>query len=121
MEIGMNRKVINIDTNSVNNNGSIFVHEIIAQYMKLKNGETVIAYQESDEWDAEVLFENGQCGIILKSDARPVSLERQRGHSEGFMSGRYIQTAIIFNILEEMDVDLKLKIEIKKRLGLDHM
>ena len=117
-EVRMDRKIIQIDTNSVNDNGNIFVQEIIAKYMKLKDGEAVIAYQESDEWDAEVIFENGQCGIILKSDARTISLERQKGHSEGFWSGVYLQTSIIFHTLDAMDVDMQLKIDLKKRLGL---
>ena len=114
----MSRKVINIDTNLVDNNGYIYIHEIIAKCMHLSDGESVIAYQDEDEWDGEIFFDNGQYLIKLISDVRTIPLERQRGHMEGFSCGRYVQTAIIFNILDEMNLDYELRYKIEKRLGL---
>ena len=48
--------------------------------MGLQVGEKVIAYQDSDWWEAEIVFENDNWGVVLNSDTYVVSRERQEGH-----------------------------------------
>ena len=48
--------------------------------------EKVIAYQDADSWDAEIVYADHKWGVVLLSDAKEISRERQEGYREGFFS-----------------------------------
>ena len=62
-------KKIFIDTNLRTQNNTIQISKFIADNMELQVGERVIAYQEADSWEAEIVYENGEwvfaCSIGL--------------------------------------------------------
>lgn len=107
------------DTNAVNEDGSLFVSELIVNNMNLKVGERVIIYQDEDSWDAEIVYSGGKWGVKLISDTKEVSKERQEGHREGFWEGYYAQSINILRVLrnlhyssDEIEI-IKLKLGIK--------
>lgn len=81
-EKGINKKAVFVDTNSINENGSLKIHELIVNNMGLQKGEKVTAYQEEDSWEAEIVYEDNCWGVRLLSDLREVSKERQEGNSK---------------------------------------
>lgn len=111
-------KTIFVDTNSVNENGTLRIHEIIVKNMGLQIGEKVIAYQDSDWWEAEIVFENDNWGVVLNSDTYEVSKERQEGHTEGFWEGYYIQCVGIILVLEKLNYSETEIERIKSKLGI---
>ena len=111
-------KAIFVDTNSVNENGSLRILEIIVKNMGLQIGEKVIAYQESDWWEGEIVFEDNNWGVVLNSDTFEVSKERQEGHTEGFWEGYYMQCARVIQILEKLNYSETEIERIKSKLGI---
>lgn len=111
-------KAIFVDTNSVNENGTLCIHEIIVKNMGLQIGEKVIVYQDSDWWEGEIVFEDNNWGVVLNSDTYEVSKERQEGHTEGFWEGYYIQCARVIRVLENMNYSVTEIEKIKEKLGI---
>ena len=98
------KKTVFIDTNMPNSDGSYYIDEIIINGRGLKNGDEVIAYQEGEEWDAVITFNDGKWGVELKSHAMIVSDEKQHGYREGFWEGYYCQVMNLFNVLKQAKI-----------------
>lgn len=111
-------KTIFIDTNSVNEDGSYYLDEIVIQGLGISVGERVIAYQDEDSWEAEVVMCGEKWGATLVSDSRQISPERQEGHAEGFWQGYYVQGRRLIYVLEQLNYSAKAIDEIKDRLGI---
>ena len=107
-----------VDTNSVNEDGSLCVSEFIINNMNLTVGERVIVYQEEDSWDAEIVYSRGKWGVKLISDIKEVSKERQEGHSEGFWEGYYVQSLNILRVLKNLNYSSNEIEIIKLKLGI---
>ncbi|MGG4495623.1 hypothetical protein [Brevibacillus reuszeri] len=106
----MKFKSIRIDTNFCNDtNGKPVISPAVIEVFDLTVGETVIVYQDEDEWKGIVRFDPLQ-GIdkqwfieIVNDSHQEISSERQKGQREGFMNGRWsgnLSTRI--DIAEEM-------------------
>lgn len=115
----MRKKVVFIDTNVANDNESYFIHDIVIRSMGLKAGDKVIAYQESDSWDAEIVFSDGKWGVILKSETEEISREREEGHKEGFWEGSCLQKINIIKILQELNAPPQLIEKVKEKLDIN--
>jgi len=111
-------KKVFIDTNMRTKNNTILVGNFIADNMELQAGERVIAYQDADSWEAEIVYENGEWGVVLLSDAKEISKERQEGHEEGFWQGYYVQSMQLLTVLKELNLPEKDVEAIKEKLGL---
>lgn len=93
-------KSVFIDTNILNENGSVQIHEVIARALDLENGETVIAYQEDEFWEANVVKEKNSWGVQLVTEAGTVSSERLEGQKEGFREGLFVQMLRVIKVLQ---------------------
>lgn len=111
-------KKVFIDTNLRTKNNTILIGNFIADNMELQAGERVIAYQDADSWEAEIVYENGEWGVVLLSDAKEISKERQEGHEEGFWQGYYVQSMQLLTALKELNLPEKDVEAIKGKLGL---
>lgn len=111
-------KKLFIDTNARAQNSTILVSNIIADNMGLQAGERVIAYQDADSWEAEVVYENREWGVVFLSDAKEISKERQEGHEEGFWNGYYAQSVRLLTALKQLDFPEKDVEAVKEKLGL---
>jgi len=111
-------KTVFIDTNSINENGSFQIHEVIVKNLELQVGEKVIAYQEGDLWQAEVVNENNYWGIVLKSEAKKISKERLEGQEEGFWAGYYAQSIRFLRVLEQLNYSATDIEKIKMKVGI---
>lgn len=111
-------KTIFVDTNSVNEDGSLCISEIFINNMNLKIGEKVIAYQDADSWDAEIVFSRNKWGVKLISDIKEISKERQEGHKEGFGDGYFVQSINIFRVLRDLNYSTNDIEMIKHKLGI---
>lgn len=109
----MKRKVVFIDTNWTNYKGFYYVDELVIKSKHLKYGDKVIAYQDDEEWDAEVLVVDDCWGVIIKSEARVISKERQEGHQEGYWEGCYVQRKILLQLLNELQASEELISKVK--------
>ena len=109
-------KKVFIDTNMRTKNNTILVGNFIADNMGLQAGERVIAYQDADSWEAEIVYENGEWGVVLLSDAKEISKERQEGHEEGFWNGYYVQSMQLLTALKELNLPEKDVEAIKEKL-----
>lgn len=109
-------KKIFIDTNLRTQNNTIQISKFIADNMELQVGERVIAYQEADSWEAEIVYENGEWGVVLLSDTKEISKERQEGHEEGFWQGYYVQSMQLLTALKELNLPEKDVEAIKEKL-----
>lgn len=109
-------KKIFIDTNLRTQNNTIQISKFIADNMELQAGERVIAYQDADAWEAELVYENGEWGVVLLSDAKEISKERQEGHEEGFWNGYYMQSMRLLTALRELNFPEKDVEAIKEKL-----
>ena len=105
-----------IDTNLRTQNNTIQISKFIADNMELQVGERVIAYQEADSWEAEIVYENGEWGVVLLSDTKEISKERQEGHEEGFWNGYYVQSMQLLTALKELNLPEKDVEAIKEKL-----
>ena len=111
-------KKVFIDTNMRTQNNTIQISKFIADNMELQAGERVIAYQDADSWEAEIVYENGEWGVVLLSDAKEISKERQEGHEEGFWKGYYVRSMQLLTALKELNLSEKDVEAIKEKLGL---
>ena len=111
-------KKVFIDTNMRTQNNTILISKFIADNMELQAGERVIAYQDADSWEAEIVYENGEWGVTLLSETQEISKERQEGQEEGFWNGYYVQSMQLLNVLKELNFPEKDMEEIKEKLGL---
>ena len=109
-------KKVFIDTNLRTQNNTIQISKFIAENMELQVGERVIAYQEADSWEAEIVYENGEWGVVLLSDTKEISKERQEGHEEGFWQGYYVQSMQLLTALKELNLPEKDVEAIKEKL-----
>lgn len=109
-------KKVFIDTNLRTKNNTIQISKFIADNMELQVGERVIAYQDADSWEAELVYENGEWGVVLLSDAKEISKERQEGHEEGFWNGYYVQSMQLLTALKELNLPEKDVDAIKEKL-----
>ena len=109
-------KKIFIDTNLRTQNNTIQISKFIADNMGLQAGERIIAYQEADSWEAEIVYENGEWGVVLLSDTKEISKERQEGHEEGFWQGYYVQSMQLLTALKELNLPEKDVDAIKEKL-----
>ena len=109
-------KKIFIDTNLRTQNNTIQISKFIADNMELQVGERVIAYQEADSWEAEIVYENGEWGVVLLSDTKEISKERQEGHEEEFWNGYYVQSMQLLTALKELNLPEKDVEAIKEKL-----
>lgn len=86
-------KYIEIDTNCYEVFGLPTLWRIKVEVFNLKEGQKVIAYQDEDEWEAIVRFDETlpfekQWYVELISDLPPSSFDRQKGRDDGYMDGR---------------------------------
>lgn len=96
-------KSIFIDTNFVNDNGSIKVHDMVIKNMELQHGEKVIAYQEGEYWEGEIVYADNCWSVELLSDTKEISKERQEGQKEGYLEGIYIQSMRFFQAMRMLN------------------
>lgn len=108
-----------IDTNMKNGDGSYYVHNSDIIRKQLKAGDTVVAYQETDMWQAEVVRSGKGYGVILKSEASEISSERFEGHREGFNEGVLYSNIVFINLLKSLHADPCLIEEVKKLIFND--
>lgn len=111
-------KAIFIDTNSVNENGTLCINEFIIKNMELQKNEKVVAYQDEDSWEAEIVFDANNWGVVLHSNTKEISKERQEGHDEGFWWGYYLQSIRLIQILQDLNYSSTEIEKIKERLGI---
>ena len=111
-------KTIFIDTNFVNNNGTIKISEFLINNLDLKHGECVLAYQEEEFWEAEIIYEDNAWSVRLLSEAKNVSEERRRGQKEGFQYGCLMQSMRLFQTLQCLDYSAEEIEKVKQKLGL---
>ena len=111
-------KSIFIDTNSINENGTLYISELIVKNMGLQKGEKVIAYQEEEYWEAEIVYTDNCWGVVLLSDAKKVSKERQEGHEEGYQEGYYVQSMRLLRVLQNLNYSAEEIEKIKEKLDL---
>ena len=117
MEVIM--KSIFIDTNFVNDNGTLRINEFMIDNLRLQNGERVLAYQEEDFWEAEIVYEDNVWSVKLLSDAKNLSKERQIGHEEGFQNGCYVQSMRLLHALQNLGYSAEEIEKVKQKLGLN--
>lgn len=111
-------KKIFIDTNMRTQNNTILISKYIADNMELQVGERVIAYQDADSWEAEIVCENGEWGVVLLSEAKEISKERREGQEDGCWQGYYVQSMRMLTALKELNFPEKDVEAIKGKLGL---
>ena len=111
-------KSLFVDTNCVNENGSICINDIVIENMKLDAGEKVIVYQDADSWEAEIVHDNNKWGCVLSSNARKISQERLEGQQEGFLNGCLLQSYWMLLILKELNYSASDIEIVKAKLGL---
>ena len=110
-------KYIFMDTNSVNEDGSYYIWDEDVKSKHLKAGDAVIAYQEKDCWDAEIVVSADGYGVVLTSEAKEISDDRFEGHTEGFDWGMSVQKHRAITVLEDLGVDSEIIDLVKRRLG----
>jgi len=118
MEEMMENKIVFIDTNSINSDGSCFIHTEYINSLNLKEGDDVIAVQDDDEWDGKVVFFDNCWGIKIMSNARLISSDRYKGHKEGFWWGYYHQKIVLIQILEQYGASAELLNYVKERMHI---
>jgi len=96
----MDKKVVFIDTNSLNSDGSCYIDEEFIKFLGLKENDEVIAFQDKDEWDGKIVYNDLHWGVQIVSETRNISLERYKGHQEGFWHGYYHQKITLLHVLE---------------------
>ena len=111
-------KSIFIDTNWQNEDGSIKLHELIVKNMELQPGEKVIAYQEEDWWDAEIVQKEDCWSVEILSEPKRVSKERQVGHIEGRQYGIYMQSISLLRVLQNLNYSAEEIEKVKEKLGI---
>ena len=111
-------KSVFVDTNLVNENGTLCINEIVINSMELHDGEKVIAYQDADSWDAEIVYADHKWGVVLLSDAKEISRERQEGHREGFWEGYYVQSMRLIRVLEDLSFSADVIQNVRNKLGI---
>ena len=111
-------KWIFIDTNMINENGSIHVSDILVENLNLQVGEKVIVYQDADSWQAEIVYDKNCWGAMIVSEAHIIEKERQEGQKDGFWAGYCVQSMNLLKVLEQLEysaADIEI---IKHKLGL---
>lgn len=111
-------KSIFIDTNNQNDDGTLKVHELVINNMNLQNGEKVIAYQEEECWEAEIVCKNNCWSVNLLSETKEVSKERQLGQEEGFQQGCLVQSMRLLHALQSLGYSAEEIEKMKQKLGL---
>lgn len=111
-------KSVFIDTNFVNDNGTLKINEFMIANLGLQNGERVLAYQEEDYWEAEIVYEDNVWSVKLLSDAKNLSKERQIGHAEGFQQGCLVQSMRMLQALQSLEYSAEEIEKVKQKLGL---
>ena len=111
-------KSILIDTNFVNDNGTLKINEFMIANLGLQNGEHVLAYQEEDFWEAEIVYEDNGWGVKLLSDAKNLSKERRIGQVEGFRQGCLVQSMRLLQAMQSLDYSAEEIEKMKQKLGL---
>lgn len=107
--------IVFIDTNMRNEDGTYYIDNTIAKGKRLQIGERVVAYQDDEEWDAQILCNGNNWGVKILSEARMISNDRKVGHEEGFWEGYYCQLRIFFKILEEVGIKKEIIREVFNR------
>lgn len=111
-------KSVFIDTNFVNDNGTLKINEFMIANLGLQNGERVLAYQEEEYWEAEIVYEDNVWSVKLLSDAKNLSKERQIGHAEGFQQGCLVQSMRMLQALQSLEYSAEEIEKVKQKLGL---
>lgn len=111
-------KTIFIDTNLVNDNGSVKIDEFIINNMELQKGERVFACQEGDCWEAEIVYEDTCWCVKLLSETKEVSKERQMGQEEGFWNGYYVQSMRMLRVLQSLNYSSEEIKKVKEKLDI---
>lgn len=111
-------KFVFIDTNMRHDDGSYYISNYDIKSKQLKVGDIVTAYQETDVWKGEIVLSENGYGIILKTDAIEISTERYEGHQEGFSLGVSTQREITLILLQNLNADIGLIEEIKRKFGM---
>ena len=111
-------KVVFIDTNDINENGTLHITETFIKNMKLNENEEVIAYQDLDSWNAKIVFDGKEWGVALISEAKEISKERYEGQREGFWEGYYLQSARMIQVLEKLNYSTDEIERVKDCLGI---
>ncbi|MBQ8262785.1 MAG: hypothetical protein IJZ00_10905 [Lachnospiraceae bacterium] len=112
------KKTVFVDTNDINSDGSLRVSEYVINGKGLVAGEEVIAYQDDNFWEAEVIKSADGWGVSLKSTTQMISRERQEGHKEGFWEGFYVQSARIVQVLNDLNYSEEEIRELRSKLGI---
>lgn len=115
----LKKEFLFIDTNSTNYEGMYFVNELEIKSKNLNIGDLIIAYQDNEEWDARILFNDGKWGVTLESEARVISNERYEGQQEGYWRGCYSERIILLRLLESLHASDELILEVNKWMGLE--
>lgn len=114
----MKKRSVFVDTNSLNNDGSCAIHEIEIRSRGLEPGDTVIAYQDADKWEAEITFVDDVWGVKLLSETEEVSQERQEGHAEGFAQGVCLQKILTIRILKLLNAPQSLIEQVVEKMNI---
>jgi hypothetical protein len=112
------QKTVFFDTNIRNENGSYSLHRIVVKANNINPGEVVTAIQEGEEWDAVVVLDDNVWGLEIISEAREISDERRRGHTEGSCHGGYAKQIRLVNVLARLKLDERITREILEGMGI---
>ncbi len=108
--------IVFIDTNICNEDGTYRIDYTVAKGKKLQIGERVIAYQDDEEWDAQIVYNGNNWGVEILSEARMISNDKRIGHVEGFWEGYFCQLRILSKVLEQVGVKKEIIQEVFNRL-----
>jgi hypothetical protein len=112
------QKTVFFDTNVLNENGSYSLSWIVAKAMNLNPGDVVTAIQDNEEWDAKVVLDDDKWGLEIISDAKEFSIERSKGHDEGFWWGYRYQQVFLTKGLAKLGLGEPIKRQIYEGVGI---
>ena len=114
----MEKKVVFIDSNSLNSDGSCYIEKEFILFLGLKKNDEVIAFQDDDEWDGKIVYVDSHWGVQILSEARSISRERYKGQQEGFWHGYYHHKIILLQVLERCGASEDLIDHVKKKMHI---
>lgn len=123
------KKIIMVDSNSVNNYGQYRLRNNDAEYFELKDGTEIIAYDDEDVWEATVHYNPSadyyeQWGIELGEIIQILNKEERKwtwaGYYNGISTGKWFKEVEIAEKLMDFGMEIS---DIQKIVSLheDHL
>lgn len=123
------KKIIMVDSNSVNNYGQYRLRNHDAEYFELKDGTEIIAYDDEDVWEATVHYNPSadyyeQWGIELGETIQILNKEERKwawaGYYNGISTGKWFKEVEVAEKLMDFGMEIA---DIQKIVSLheDHL